>query len=152
MITRYLFIGLLLIGYCAQAQDPDGFVIDFGAFVLDDEPDIFSDEFNFTYTGSYPLSPISFETNTNSYWEPVNMSAAVAQRNMQQQRAVQMRPVRVRYFELAARNRYTSDGQTKVQNTVYQDMRGLQLIDPRAAAASGLCWRCSPFRSNWVYR
>ena len=147
MKFKFIFIGLLLIGLSAHAQDPDAFVIDFGAFVLEDEPDIFSEEYNFVYTGNYPLSPINFNTQVNSYWEPVDMMAAISQQNTEQRRAVELRPVRVKSFGFSTRSSYSADKQSKVNNIVYKDMRGLQFVDP--FQRPGLCWRCSPYRSNW---
>lgn len=147
MSLRLLAILLLTFGFSAQAQDdPDFTTIDFGAFVLEEQPDIFSEEFNFVYTGNYPLTPIVFNTQAGSYWQPVDMMAAVNEENRQKQRAIQLRPVRIKSLGFNTRAQYGSDSQTKVQNFAYRDMRNLQLINP--CDRFGMGWRCNPYRFN----
>lgn len=150
MKPSILLLGLLFIGLGAHAQDEDSFVIDFGAFVLEEQPDIFSDEYNFTYTGSYPLTPLNFDKKIGSYWEPVDMMAAISQQNRREQRAVQLRPINVKSYGFSTRSSYSDDGQSKVQNIAYRDMRGLQILDP--CPPIGMCWRCAPYRSNRAFR
>lgn len=150
MVHKGLILLCFLLGLTVHAQDQDSFVIDFGAFVLEEQPDIFSEEYNFTYTGSYPLTPLNFETDLDSFWEPVDMMAAVNTRNRQQRRAVELRPINVKSYGFSTRSLYAEDGQSKVRNIAYRDMRGLQILDP--CPPVGICWRCAPYRSIRVFR
>ncbi|WP_435579838.1 hypothetical protein [Gilvibacter sp.] len=146
----YLLLLLLLGSASVWAQEPATFTIDFGAFVLEDEPDIFSEEYNFVYTGSYPLTPIVFNTEAGSFWEPVDMSAAIDKTNRDRVRAMSIRPIRVKSLGFTVQSPYANDKQSKVTNTVYTEMRGLQLFDP--LTSRGFCWRCSPYSGNRFFR
>lgn len=146
----YIIFLLSLLSMQLQAQEKDSFTIDFGALVLADQPDIFSEEYNFVYTGSYPLTPLNFDTSVGSFWEPVDMSAAIDKSNQQQKRAMELRPIRVKSYGFTVQSPYADDGQSKVRNIAYKDMRGLQFLSP--CPPVGICWRCAPYRSSRIFR
>ena len=134
----------------ANAQDLESRVLQIKALDLANEPDIFSDEFNFVYTGNYPLTPLDFDKKEDVFWEPVDMSQAVASRNAINNRTANIRPIKVKAFGFSSATSYQADGQTKVTNTVYQDMRNVQFIT--ACPPIGTCWRCAPNRGSSLFR
>lgn len=146
----FILLMLTLLSAQANAQGIDSQILQLEGIDLSDQPDIWSDEYNFVYTGSYPLTPLDFSNKDDVFWEPVDMSLAVAQENASKNRNANIRPIAVKSFGFSTASQYAADGQTKVTNIVYKDMRGLQLVSP--CPPVGLCWRCAPYRNNRLFR
>lgn len=153
MIRRVSLLILLGLGcfftQTNQAQSLDDRTLQIVTLDLSDEPDIWSKEFNFEYTGSYPLTPLDFGKKKEVFWEAVDMGEAIAKENIQKNRNAQVRPIKVKSFGFSTAAQYNADSQTKVKNIVYKDMRGMQLVTP--CPPVGMCWRCAPYRNSRFY-
>ena len=82
-------------------------------------------------------------TSTN-YWEAVDMAAALQQKESYKRSDVSVKALNQKYSVFGGGTEYEKDGSTKVNNTVYKEQRGLDLIDP--CPPFGICPRCAPYR------
>mgnify|MGYP001548615756 CR=1 FL=1 len=101
-----------------------------GSFILDNIP---------TFAGT--LS--SFKIDTSNYWEPVNMRDALNSSSNYMAPNYDVAALNAKTYGFTS---YAADGSTKVKNTVYTEVRGLDLLDP--CPPFGICPRCAPYRAQ----
>ncbi len=82
--------------------------------------------------------------NVDNYRTKVDMVGALASENRQAPSFVDIKEIQSEFTGFGADKNYRSDGKTRVTNTVYNEMRGLSLLDP--CPPFGVCARCAPYR------
>jgi hypothetical protein len=101
----------------------------------------------------YNLKPVNafekiglnkFQMNVDNYRTSVDMVGAVEQESNYVPANVNVQEIQSEFFSFGAQNNYRSDGKTRVKNSVYKEMRGLDLMDP--CPPFGICARCAPYR------
>ena len=108
---------------------------DTGSFFLDDIP-------------SFEATLSSLRISSSNYWEPVDMRNAIGNPNTYIDTNINITPVKKDNDGLRV-SVYSSDGSSRVNNTVYQEFRGLDIIQP--CPPFGICPRCAPYKTNRGY-
>ncbi len=90
-----------------------------------------------------------FRMNVNNYRESVDMVGAIEKEMDYVSSYVNVKEIQSEFFSFGAQQNYRSDGKTRVNNTVYKEMRGLDLMDP--CPPFGICSRCAPYRVGRGY-
>ena len=85
-----------------------------------------------------------FQMNVDNYRANVDMVSAIQNEQAYVPANVNVKEIRSEFFGFGARSSYLSDGKTRVTNSVYKEMRGLDLMDP--CPPFGICARCAPYR------
>jgi len=88
----------------------------------------------------------SYRINTSNYWQPVDMMGAINTKKDYVDSSLKIAPEDLRGLRFTV---YTSDGASKVTNSVYTEVRGLDLLFPYPP--NSICYRCSPYRFNRGY-
>jgi hypothetical protein len=94
-------------------------------------------------TPTFAATLSSFRMSSSNYWEPVDMMSAVSNtinRSPSNANISSLRP------ENYGNSSYSKDASTKVKNSVYVEMRGLDLLSP--CPPYGICPRCAPYRAR----
>jgi hypothetical protein len=97
--------------------------------------------FTLDATPTFSATLNSLKINSSNYWEPVDMMNAVSVTNNYVSTNLNVAPIKAGNFGFAV---YTSDNSSKVKNTVYAEVRGLDLLSP--CPPYGICPRCAPYR------
>jgi hypothetical protein len=101
----------------------------------------------------YNLKPVTpfekiglndFRMNVNNYRGAVNMVSAVEDEMAYAPSNVNIKEIQSEFYSFSSPRNYQSDGKTRVNNSVYKEMRGLDLMDP--CPPFGICPRCAPYR------
>ncbi|NNJ81780.1 MAG: hypothetical protein HKP11_06260 [Flavobacteriaceae bacterium] len=101
----------------------------------------------------YNLKPVTpfekiglnnFQMNVNNYRSSVDMVSAVEQESDYVLGNVNVQEIQSEFYSFGAQKNYLTDGKTRVKNSVYKEMRGLDLLDP--CPPFGICARCAPYR------
>lgn len=103
-------------------------------------------EFRFNESPFVKRSLNEFELNTFNYRTTVDMMAAVSKDLPSQPRNVNIESLRQGLPGIRNEQAYISDGKTRVENQVYKEMRGLDLVD--RCPPWGVCARCAPYRAG----
>ena len=101
-------------------------------------------QFNFNKTPFVKRSLNEFELNARNYRSPVDMMAAVSGDRAPRPQNIDLESLQSRLPGVRGDRGYISDGKTRVENQVYQEMRGLDFID--RCPPGGVCARCAPYR------
>lgn len=102
--------------------------------------------FTLDNTPTFEATLRSLRISSSNYWEPVDMRTAVGSSETYIDTNLNISPLKNRSYEMGS---YSADGATKVKNTVYTEVRGLDLLDP--CPPIGICPRCAPYRFNQGY-
>lgn len=97
--------------------------------------------FSLDATPTFTATLNSLRISSSNYWEPVDMMNAVSVSKNYVSTRLKIDPLKSRNFGFAV---YSSDNSSKVKNTVYAEVRGLDLLDP--CPPFGICPRCAPYR------
>jgi hypothetical protein len=97
--------------------------------------------FSLDATPTFKATLNSLRISSSNFWEPVNMMNAVSATKSYVSTSLKVDPLKTQNFGFAV---YSSDGSSKVKNTVYAEVRGLDLLDP--CPPYGICPRCAPYR------
>jgi hypothetical protein len=104
-----------------------------------------SEEANGTFlldaTPTFTATLNSLRISASNYREPVDMMNALKVSKNYSSTNLNIDPLKAGNFGFAV---YSSDGSSKVKNTVYVEVRGLDLLDP--CPPYGICPRCAPYR------
>lgn len=153
-MKKIICIVVLLLPLLASAQfDFDTRYFTINATSLPDVPFI-DDTFQITKsssekTGTFTLASTptfaatlnAIKISSDNYWQPVDMMNAVTVSTNYVDKTLSIAPVDSNRFGFSG---YTSDASSKVKNTVYTEVRGLDLLDP--CPPFGICPRCAPYR------
>lgn len=112
------------------------------------EVDVLSD-FSFNQVPFVKRSLDEFQMNENNFRSAVNMVAAIEKEESFLVRNVDLQSLQSEFGGLGDPSAYQSDGKTRVKNTVYKEVRGLDLMDP--CPPFGICQRCAPYRVGRGY-
>jgi hypothetical protein len=85
-----------------------------------------------------------FNINVDNYRSNVDMVGAIEDQMQPSPSFVDIGEIQSDFYGSGATRNYRSDGKTRVENTVYREMRGLTLLDP--CPPFGVCARCAPYR------
>lgn len=99
--------------------------------------------FTLELTPTFSATLKSLKINSSNYWEPVDMMDVVSTSNTYINPSWEVDPFESEFYGTSG---YSADGATKVTNTVYSEVRGLDLLDP--CPPIGICPRCAPYRYN----
>lgn len=144
---RYLSILLLFFGLTqVNAQDLDTRQLNIMSIEAAQEATFSYLEPEFSYSGSYPLSPLNFDKEADNFWEPVDMARAVSESNNRPTRSYNVKALQAKTFGFSTNNNFTARGPSTTENIVYKDMSQLNLLG--SCPPIGRCWRCAPFRSS----
>lgn len=84
------------------------------------------------------------KVTSNNYWQAVDMAEALSQSEKYQKAEMDLGKLQSKTFARSGTNQYGADASTSVQNFVYKEQRGLDLLDP--CPPFGICSRCAPYR------
>lgn len=143
-------MGLLLSSTSLWAQDLDTRTIQILSIEAAQEAQISAFDTPFEYTGSYPLTPLDFSKKDDNFWEPVDMTMAVAQSNDRPKREYDIKALQAKTFGFSVTGNYGVKGPTTTKNIAYKEMTGFDFLG--ACPPVGVCWRCAPRRSSLFYR
>jgi hypothetical protein len=90
-----------------------------------------------------------FRMDVNNYRESVDMVSVVEKEMAYAPSNVNVKEIESEFYSFGVQQNYRSDGKTRVTNSVYKEMRGLNLIDP--CPPIGVCPRCAPYRVGRGY-
>lgn len=143
-----LLFFFVVIGWSAYGQD-DFQSIDFVAIPADgltEVPEFDALQFKFTPTSEFfgikKISDFNRVTTAN-FRETVDMASVLQQKASLQNNTFDLSRLQ-NEFNTGNNRTYTSDGATRVQNTVYREQVGLDLLSP--CPPTGICSRCAPYR------
>jgi len=85
-----------------------------------------------------------FNISVDNYRSSVDMVGAIQDNLQPSPSFVNVREIQSDFYGFGADPNYRSDGETRVKNTVYREMRGLTILDP--CPPFGVCARCAPYR------
>ncbi len=88
----------------------------------------------------------SISLNSQNYWEPVDMMAALNSTQTFLDKKLTVSPLNTSVYGFSG---YSSDGSTTVKNIVYKEASGLNFLDP--CPPFGICPRCAHYRVNRGY-
>ncbi len=97
-------------------------------------------------TPTFEATLRSLRISSSNYWEPVDMRNASNTTENYIDTTWEINPAKTSYYGTSS---YKADGATKVTNTVYSEVRGLDLLD--RCPPVGICPRCTPYRFNQGY-
>jgi len=103
-------------------------------------------QFQFNDTPFVKRSLNEFDLNSFNYRSEVDMMAAVSKDRSPRPRNIDMESLRQGLPGFQNDQTYISDGKTRVENTVYKEMRGLDFVD--RCPPWGVCARCAPYRAG----
>ena len=106
-------------------------------------------DFDFNTQPFVKRSLDEFQMNSDNYRSAVNMVAAIEKEESFLVRNVDLNSLNSKFGNFGDQSQYQSDGKTRVQNTVYKEMRGLDLLSP--CPPFGICARCAPYRLGRGY-
>lgn len=151
MINRIVIIFCVgLFTTTALAQDLDTRTIQIVSLEAAQEAQISVLEAPYQYVGSYPLTPLDFSKKDSNFWEPVDMTMAIAQTKKQSTRAYDIKALQTKTFGFTVTGNYGVTGPTTTKNIAYKDMSNYGIVG--SCPPSGICWRCAPLRSNRFFR
>jgi len=121
---------------------------------FDDSPQLLtstketSSTFLLDSTPTFEATLRSLRISSSNYWEPVDMMNALEPSKTYVNPNISFEPIKKdkKGFSVSV---YASDGSTRVKNTVYKEVRGLNLMDP--CPPIGICPRCAPYKMNRGY-
>jgi len=102
--------------------------------------------FTLDNTPTFAATLKSFKINASNYWQPVDMMGVVNTSKNYISTSLDVAPLKSDNFCFSV---YTADNASKVKNTVYTEVRGLDLLDP--CPTFGICPRCAPYRIGRGY-
>jgi len=85
-----------------------------------------------------------FQMNVDNYRANVDMVSAIQTEQAYVPANVNVKEIQSEFYGFGGSSNYLSDGKTRVTNSVYKEMRGLDLMDP--CPPFGICARCAPYR------
>ncbi|MFT4849425.1 MAG: hypothetical protein ACI83B_001967 [Sediminicola sp.] len=94
-------------------------------------------------TPTFAATLNSFKMSSSNYWEPVDMMNAVSNSSNRLQTNWDIENLKP---ETYGNSSYSADGASKVKNSVYMEVRGLDLLSP--CPPYGICPRCAPYRAR----
>ena len=92
---------------------------------------------------SYSSKLKSFQMSAQNYRQPVDMMTAVEGQSSFIKQEYDLSYLQQQFYGFETEG-YQSDGATRVKNEVYQEMRGLNLVN--SCPPTGICARCAPYR------
>ena len=102
-----------------------------------------SGSYNLESTPTFAATLNSFKMSSSNYWQPVDMMNAV---NTSSNRVRTKWDIANLKPETYGNASYSADRASKVKNTVYIEVRGLDLLSP--CPPYGICPRCAPYRAR----
>ncbi|RMA58911.1 hypothetical protein BXY75_2293 [Ulvibacter antarcticus] len=105
-----------------------------------------SSTFTLDATPTFAETLNSLRISSTNYWEPVDMMNAVTTTTSYITKTLEVEPKDSNRFGFSG---YSADASSKVKNTVYVEVRGLDLLDP--CPPYGICPRCAPYRYSRGY-
>lgn len=105
--------------------------------------------FTFNTTPFVKRSLNEFQMNEDNYRRSVDMASVVNDEYNRTPQNVNIKEIQSKYYSFGNSSGYVSDGTTRVENTVYKEMRGLSFVD--ACPPFGICPRCAPYRVGRGY-
>ena len=97
-------------------------------------------------TPTFEATLKSLRISSSNYWEPVDMRNASGSEKNFVDTIWETDPIKTKYYGTSG---YSADGASKVTNTVYVEVSGLDLLSP--CPPIGICPRCAPYRYNQNY-
>jgi hypothetical protein len=101
----------------------------------------------YSFKAETPLKKVGlndFQMNVENYRGSVDMVSAIEAEKEYVPANVNVQEIESEFYGFGGRANYRSDGKTRVTNSVYKEMRGLDLMDP--CPPFGICARCAPYR------
>lgn len=92
---------------------------------------------------SYSTKLKTFQMNARNYRQQVDMMAVVESQSSFIRQDYDLSFLQDQFYG-SSEEGYQSDGATRVKNTVYQEVRGLDLVN--SCPPTGICARCAPYR------
>ena len=94
-------------------------------------------------TPTFAATLNSFKMSSSNYWQPVDMMSAVSNSTNRMPSNMDISNLRPENY---GNYSYSKDASSKVKNSVYVEMRGLDLLSP--CPPYGICPRCAPYRAR----
>jgi len=105
--------------------------------------------FTFNKTPFVKRSLNEFQMNANNYRKTVDMALVVNKENNYVSGNVNIASIQSEFYRFGTPTNYLSDGTTRVKNTVYKEMKGLDLLS--SCPPYGICARCASYRVGRGY-
>ena len=110
---------------------------------LSDKKEVKSGSYYIDNTPTFAATLNSYKMSSSNYWQPVDMMNAVNNSSNGLQTNWDITNLQPRTY---GNSSYSKDGSSKVKNSVYVEVRGLDLMAP--CPPYGLCPRCAPYRAR----
>lgn len=136
--TRYFTINSTSLPEAPQFDSTEKF-----NSLLSNPAEVKSGTFTLDKIPTFAATLRSYRINTSNYWQPVDMMGAVSKSKNYTDSSLMIAPEELKGLRFTV---YTADSASKVTNTVYTEVRGLDLLSP--CPPHGICPRCAPYRSN----
>ena len=91
---------------------------------------------------TYSAKLKTFQMDARNYRQQVDMMAAVESQSSFKRQEYDLSFLQEQFYGYS--ESYQTDGATSVKNSVYQEMRGLDLVN--SCPPTGICARCAPYR------
>ncbi len=113
---------------------------------LSDNSEKFSSSFTLEQSPTFRGALNELRISATNYWEPVDMRDVASTSNRYVGPLNDVAALNVKTYGFT---NYAADGSSKVKNTVYTEVRGLNVLDP--CPPVGICPRCAPYRLQRGY-
>jgi hypothetical protein len=102
-----------------------------------------SGSFSLDSTPTFAATLNALKMNSSNYWEPVDMMSAASASINRLKTKWDIAPLKPEVYGFTV---YNADAASKVKNSVYVEVRGLDLLSP--CPPYGICPRCAPYRAR----
>lgn len=146
-----LYLLFIVPVFCFGQYDFETRYFKIDAEALPAMPDITSYNLDYTATAKFEKKNLSDfnKVTPKNYWEAVDMTGALSQVMGYEEKGFDVEQIQSQFSNYNQAT-YSSDGATRVTNTVYKEQRGLDFLDP--CPPFGVCGRCAPFRAGGFNR
>ena len=110
---------------------------------LSDKADEKSGSFSLDNTPTFAATLSAMKMDSSNYWEPVDMMGAASASSNRLSTKWDIAPLKSETYGYGV---YSADASSKVKNSVYVEVRGLDLLSP--CPPYGICPRCAPYRAR----
>ena len=147
-MKRLLYILLILPSLLAAQSGLEArFYNNINLVSLSEVPEISAFDIDFGPKKDFSVRTFSDfnKINAKNYWQPVDMTAALANEENMQQSKFDIRTLNQKFDMEFGTGVYAPDGSSKVENKVYEDQRRFSLFNDYNAPL-GVFVRASPYR------
>jgi hypothetical protein len=110
---------------------------------LSNKNEVKSGSYYISSTPTFAATLNSFKMSSSNYWQPVDMMNAVSGAKNRMVSNWDTANIKPNTYSTSS---YTKDSASRVENAVYVEFRGLDVLSP--CPPYGICPRCAPYRAR----